>query len=120
MLLRKFRPHPKCLRDMKPVTATQTAKCRDDMVYTFNGGEFHFYKVDDVDEDGNVFACTEFHVMRKTFQRHPQLDFACIGVYKCLGLKTTRRELTWQEIKGKAYLYKGLIMSISKNVLTEI
>ena len=119
LLLSKYRPHGSCLVRMKPIKTSSTPKTRDDLIYTFEDGRYKFYAVDSVNTDVETYCCTELNISPKVFRRHEDLDFGRVGVFQHLGRKTITRDLTLEEIHGKLYSYKGLVMSLPVNILTE-
>ena len=120
MLMSKYRPHGHCQRQMKPVKTETTPKTRDDKVYVVRDGNFFMYQVNEVLEGGDVLRCTELNIIDKRFNLHDTLNFGKVGVFQYLGKKTVHAELDTAEIAGKVFSYKDLLMSVSRNVLTEV
>ena len=102
---------------MKPVKVGNTAKTRDDYIYTFKCGQFHLYQVKEI-TDG-LYTCSEFNTEEKTFRRHPNLNFGCVGVFVNHGFKTQSVTITLEEIAGKVLSIGALLMTASRNVLCE-
>ena len=118
MLFRKFRPHSVCALDMKDISVQRTAKKRDDLVYVFDGC-YHLYKVKQIDSQDQL-VCQEFNVAEKVFSRHLTLNFGHVGVFRNLGMKTNKKTLKKSDLSGKVLLLRDLLLTIPKNVLTEI
>ena len=121
LLLRKMRPHLSCQNKMKPVRLGRTPKTRDDMIYTFKEGMYRLYHVKAIEENENEneFTCKEFNIEEKYFRRHQTLDFGSVGVFKNLGYKTVTVVVKDSEIAGKVIAIGCLLLTSSKNVLTE-
>ena len=119
LLLRKFRPHTSCSVQMKPVRIGQTAKTRDDLVYTLQDGVYRLFQVVDMDEDS--FTVHEFNITPKSFRRHQNLDFGVTGVFNNNGYKTGVFVVEKEEIGGKVVMVgNSLLMTVPINILTEI
>ena len=117
LYLRKFRPHGSCQPRMKPIKLGNTPKTRDDYIYTFKCGHFQLYQVKEI-VDG-LYRCSEFNTEDKTFRRHPNLNFGCVGIFVNHGFKTQSVTLTREEIAGKVLSIGALLLTASENVLCE-
>ena len=104
---------------MKPVRLQKTPKTRDDLIYTFKEGIYRLYHVKAIEENEKEFTCKEFNIEEKYFRRHQTLDFGSVGVFKNLGYKTVTVVVKDSEIAGKVIAIGCLLLTSSKNVLTE-
>ena len=118
--MRNYRPHGHCHRQMKPIRTETTPKTRDDRVYVVREGKYVMFQVDEVIDDGDSLRCTQLNTMDKIYQRHDTINFGRVGVFRALGKTTMKETLTTAEVAGKVFSYKGLVMSVSRNVLTEV
>ena len=119
LLLRKFRPHGSCSVQMKPVKIGQTAKTRDDLIYTFKDRLYRLFKVVDIEEES--FTCQEFNTTPKFFRRHQNLDFGVTGVFNNKGYKTGVFNVERRDMAGKVVMVgNSLLMTVPINILTEI
>ena len=116
-MMRKYRPH-NCEKKMKPIKEGKTTKSRDDLVYTFNEGNFLLLKVESKTND--VLNCSEINCEAKTFSRHEDLNFGLVGVFKDFGKRNRFHQIHENSIQGKLIRSRGLVMTASKNVLLEI
>jgi hypothetical protein len=73
--------------------------------------------VESIDED--VIHCSEINIGEKIFQRHPDLDFGLVGVFKDYGKKNIYHDIAKTDIHGKLVRTRGLIITAPNNVLTE-
>ena len=118
MLLRKYRPH-KCNPSMKPLKVSRTAKTRNDLIYLRENGEYKYFQVEEVITK-KKFRCKQFVIEPKKFNRTMELDFSLVGVFHNRGKMAVERNVKMEEICGKVFSHKGLLMSIPMNVLLEI
>lgn len=118
MLMRKLRPPHQCKTKMKPLKSITTAQSADNLLYTFENNQYCLYKVLEC-LDNNEFKCVELNIEDKKFQRHQSLNFGKVGVFKNHGLTTVERVLNINEVNGKVFSRKGLLFTVSMNVLEE-
>ena len=118
LLLRKYRSHPSCSVTMKPVKVGGTAKTKDDMVYTFINGEYHLYHV--INMEDQEMTAKEFNISPKFFRRHQTINLGATGVFNNHGYKTGLFVLDESELSGKVVMSGSLLMTVSRNILTEI
>ena len=119
LLLRKFRAHPSCVNQMKPIRLSRTPKTRDDIIYTFSDGVYRLFKVEEIGDVEKEYLCKEYNVSNKTFRRHQTLDFGVVGVFRNHGYKMELVTVQHQEICGKLVSIGSLLFTVSINVLTE-
>ena len=105
---------------MTPIKTGKTPKTRDDRVYVVREGKYVMFQVDEVIDDGDNLKCTQLNIMDKVYIRHDSLNFGKVGVFRSLGKTTIKETVATCEVSGKVFSYKGLVMSVSKNVLTEV
>ena len=118
LLLRKFRDHPSCSVNMKPVKVEVTAKKRDNLIYTHEQGQYRLFQV--INENEDDFTVKEFNITPKFFRRHQTLDFGVTGVFNNHGYKTEILIVNRFEISGKVILIGSLLFTVPRNILTEI
>ena len=96
----------------------KTTKSRDDLVYTFQNGEYLLLKVENKVND--ILQCSEINCQEKVFARHADLNFGLVGVFQDYGKRSNFHEIHENSIDGKLIRSRGLVMTAPNNVLTEI
>ena len=117
ILLKKFKPHV-CVPQMKPVKVKETAKTRDNLVYTFADGAYSVFEVTDEHDDGS-FRCVELNVEEKTFATCRSLNFGHVGIFKNRGYTTITKQLRQNDFAGKVVKVEDLFVTVPLNVLVE-
>ena len=119
LLLRKFRPHRHCYVRMKPIKVGQTAKTRDDLIYTYDDCiKYRLFKVVDIEDED--YTVKEFNISPKVFRRHQTLNFSHTGVFEWHGCKPGLFIVNMSEVCGKVVMIQNLLMTVPMNVLTEV
>ena len=116
-LMRKYRPHGSCESPMKPISLANTTKKRDDLVYLFENGHYTLLQVKQI--EGDSLICDVINADPRVFQRHDDLDFGLVGVFKDFGNLSLQRTVHQREIAGKLLRVRGLILTAPRNVLIE-
>ena len=119
MYFRKYKSHDRCLPAMKKVSVGRTPKNRDDLVYTFDQRDgYKIYKVVDITEDG-LLDCQEINKTPLVYERHRDLQFSRVGMFKYEGYRTDRKSLKVDDPAGKVVLVRDVLMTAPRNLLVE-
>ena len=102
---------------MRPIRLGKTTKKRDDLVYLFENGHYTLLQVREI--EGDTLVCDVINADPRVFQRHDDLDFGLVGVFKDFGNLAIQRTVHQQEVAGKLLRVRGLILTAPRNVLTE-
>ena len=115
--MRKLRPHRHCQKPIKQIKLGRTSKSRDDLVYTYDSGEYLLLKVEEI--DGQRLHFSEINCTPKIFSRHEDIPFGLVGVFRDFGKRNVFHDINVNDIQGKLVRTRGLIMTIPKNVLIQ-
>jgi hypothetical protein len=117
-LMRKFRPHPSCTKKVTEIKPGRTSKSRDDLVYVYENGHYLLLKVEN--NENGILYCSEINKEPMVFNRHSDLNFGLVGVFKDFGKKNIYHRIPVQNVAGKLVRSRGLLMTAPINILIEI
>ena len=104
---------------MRSISVKKTAETRDDLIYIRSDETYRIFQVKEV-LPGKRYRCLEFNIEPKKFNTARELNFGLVGVFHDRGKLTMEKTIKLQEVAGKVFTYKGLLMTIPMNVLLEI
>ena len=99
------------------ISAKETPKEANNMVYCFERNEYVIYKVQSV--EGNMLICYEQEKLLCSFAETPNLPWNLIGVFKKGILRDTPIVINKNDVKGKVVVVNDYLLTCPRNVLNE-
>ena len=117
--LKRQLPHTTCRKNLR-FRAKETSKTCDKYIYTYENGNYKFYVIKEIDEDGN-FCCHRIgkRLFKPEETESEPLRWETVGVFKLSAITDQEKKFKKKEIKGKAMIVDDLIMTCPSNVLQE-
>ena len=91
----------------------------NNLIYTYTHGEYHFYKVVDVQNEEGILNCVKINTTEVFFEETPNLNWDLVGVFQEVSIETEVKNISQKYVAGKLIRVDNLLITCPNNVLDE-